>query len=170
MLIVDSYAVAVFLCLVTMLCWGSWANTLKLASKEWPFPLYYWDYALGLVLTSLVLGLTMGSTGGEGRSFLADLRQASPGALGSAFVGGVVFNIANLLIVAAILALVANPAFVHEYKAGSLEIKHPWARATPKGAAVAGGYHGDGGQAPVPHLLLRQLRDGRIDGSRAECV
>jgi glucose uptake protein len=102
MLIVDSYAVAVFLCLVTMLCWGSWANTLKLASKEWPFPLYYWDYALGLVLTSLVLGLTIGSTGGEGRAFLADLRQASPGALGSAFVGGVVFNIANLLIVAAI--------------------------------------------------------------------
>lgn len=102
MLIVDSYAVAVLLCLVTMLCWGSWANTLKLASKEWPFPLYYWDYAIGLVLTSLVLGLTMGSMGTEGRSFLADLRQASPGALGSAFVGGVVFNIANLLIVAAI--------------------------------------------------------------------
>jgi len=102
MLIVDSYAAAVGLCLVTMLCWGSWANTLKLASKEWPFPLYYWDYALGLVLTALLLGLTIGSLGGEGRSFLADLHQASGGALTSAFVGGVVFNIANLLVVAAI--------------------------------------------------------------------
>ncbi len=102
MLIVDSYAVAVGLCFVTMLCWGSWANTLKLASKEWPFPLYYWDYAIGLVLTSLVLGLTIGSTGAEGRGFVADLRQASGGAMTSAFAGGVVFNLANLLIVAAI--------------------------------------------------------------------
>jgi glucose uptake protein len=102
MLIVDSYAVAVGLCVVTMLCWGSWANTLKLASKEWPFPLYYWDYAIGLVLTSLVLGLTIGSAGSEGRGFVADLGQAGGAALVSAFVGGVVFNIANLLIVAAI--------------------------------------------------------------------
>jgi glucose uptake protein len=102
MLIVDSYAVAVGLCVVTMLCWGSWANTLKLASKEWPFPLYYWDYAIGLVLTSLLLGLTIGSMGSEGRAFAADLRQASGAALLSAFVGGVVFNIANLLIVAAV--------------------------------------------------------------------
>jgi len=102
MLIVDSYAVAVGLCFVTMLCWGSWANTLKLASREWPFPLFYWDYAIGLVLTSLLLGLTIGSAGSEGRGFLADLRQADGDALVSAFVGGAVFNLANLLIVAAI--------------------------------------------------------------------
>ncbi len=102
MLIIDSYAVAVGLCLITMLCWGSWANTLKLASKEWPFPLYYWDYSLGLVLTSVVLGLTLGSMGTEGRGLLADLGQADGAMLRSAFIGGVVFNIANLLIVAAI--------------------------------------------------------------------
>ena len=102
MLIIDSYAVAVGLCLITMLCWGSWANTLKLASKEWPFPLYYWDYSLGLVLTSALLGLTIGSMGTEGRGFLADLAQGDGAMLRSAFLGGVVFNIANLLIVAAI--------------------------------------------------------------------
>jgi glucose uptake protein len=102
MLIIDSYAVAVALCLVTMLCWGSWANTLKLASREWPFPLYYWDYSLGLVLTSALLGLTIGSLGTEGRALLADLAQADGAMLRSAFLGGVVFNIANLLIVAAI--------------------------------------------------------------------
>src|SRR4030042_4430664 len=95
MLIVDSYAVAVGLCVVTMLCWGSWANPLKLASKEWPFPLYYWGYAIGLALTSLVLGLTIGSAGSEGRAFVPDLQQASGGALGSAFLGGVVVNIAD---------------------------------------------------------------------------
>ncbi len=102
MLIIDSYAVAVGLCFITMLCWGSWANTLKLAGKDWPFPLYYWDYSIGLVLTSAVLGLTIGSMGSEGRGFLADLAQADGAMLRSAFIGGVVFNIANLLVVAAI--------------------------------------------------------------------
>mgnify|MGYP001815830632 FL=1 len=102
MLIIDSYAVAVGLCFITMLCWGSWANTLKLAGKDWPFPLYYWDYSIGLVLTSAVLGLTIGSMGAEGRGFLADLAQADGAMLRSAFIGGVVFNIANLLVVAAI--------------------------------------------------------------------
>jgi glucose uptake protein len=102
LLIIDSYAVAVGLCVITMLCWGSWANTLKLVGKDWPFPLYYWDYAIGLVLTSVLLGLTIGSTGAEGRGFLADLAQADGAMLRSAFIGGVVFNIANLLVVAAI--------------------------------------------------------------------
>jgi glucose uptake protein len=102
MLIIDSYAVAVVLCVFTMLCWGSWANTLKLASKEWPFPLYYWDYAIGLVATSLLLGLTIGSAGSEGRGFAADLQQASGTSIGWALLGGVVFNLANLLVVAAI--------------------------------------------------------------------
>jgi glucose uptake protein len=101
-LIIDSYAVAVGLCFITMLCWGSWANTLKLAGKDWPFPLYYWDYSIGLVLTSAVLGLTIGSMGAEGRGFLVDLAQADGAMLRSAFIGGVVFNIANLLVVAAI--------------------------------------------------------------------
>jgi glucose uptake protein len=101
MIVIDSYAVAVALCFVTMLCWGSWANTLKLASKEWPFPLYYWDYAIGLVLTALALGFTLGSMGGEGRPFLADLQQASGRAIHFALLGGVIFNLSNLLIVAA---------------------------------------------------------------------
>ena len=102
MLVIDSYAVAVGLCVITMLCWGSWANTLKLTGKGWPFPLFYWDYSLGLVLTSVLLGLTLGSMGVEGRGFLADLSQADGAMLRSAFIGGVVFNIANLLVVAAI--------------------------------------------------------------------
>ncbi|MEO0468118.1 MAG: GRP family sugar transporter [Bacteroidota bacterium] len=98
----ESYALAVVLCVITMLCWGSWANTQKLASKSWPFPLFYWDYALGIVLLALISGLTLGSTGEAGRAFIADLQQGSSSAYGSAFLGGVIFNIANLLIVAAI--------------------------------------------------------------------
>lgn len=102
MLIVESYTVAVILLFITMICWGSWANTQKLATQAWPFQLFYWDYTLGIVLLSLVFGITIGSSGEEGRSFLEDLAQAGTVALGSAFLGGIVFNIANLLLVAAI--------------------------------------------------------------------
>ncbi len=102
MTVVESYAAAVVMCVITMLCWGSWANTLKLASKEWRFELFYWDYAIGVLLFALVLAFTLGSTGTAGRSFLADLAQAENGPLVSAFVGGVVFNLSNILLVAAI--------------------------------------------------------------------
>jgi len=102
MFIVEQYAVAVGLCIVTMLCWGSWANTQKLAGKTWRFELFYWDYVLGVLLAAVVFAVTLGSTGAAGRPFLDDLRQATPGLLGSAFVGGIVFNAANILLVAAI--------------------------------------------------------------------
>jgi len=102
MVIIQSYFVAVLMCVITMLCWGSWANTQKMASKKWAFQLFYWDYSLGVLILSLVLAFTMGSSGEEGRSFLADLAQADGKAIGSALLGGAVFNIANLLIVVAI--------------------------------------------------------------------
>lgn len=102
MFTVSTYPVAVALLFITMLCWGSWANTQKMATAKWPFQLFYWDYSIGIVLLSLFLGITMGSTGENGRSFFADLGQAQTDALISAFLGGVVFNIANLLLVAAI--------------------------------------------------------------------
>src|SRR5215204_2585804 len=102
MTVVESYAAAVMMCVVTMFCWGSWANTQKLASKEWRFELFYWDYAIGVLLFALVLAFTLGSTGTAGRSFLADMAQAENGPLVSAFVGGVIFNLSNILLVAAI--------------------------------------------------------------------
>ena len=102
MIVISSYTTAVLMCVVTMLCWGSWANTQKLASKEWEFPLFYWDYSLGVLLFSLLLAFTMGSMGDHGRPFLADLSQASHQAIMSALIGGIVFNLANILLVAAI--------------------------------------------------------------------
>lgn len=101
MFIISSYSLAVLLCVITMICWGSWANTLKLSTKDWPFQLFYWDYSIGLVLTSLLLAFTLGSFGHSGRAFITDLFQAKSAALGSAFLGGVIFNLSNLLIVAA---------------------------------------------------------------------
>jgi glucose uptake protein len=102
MVLIDSYQVAVLMCIITMICWGSWANTQKLASKEWRFQLFYWDYCLGVLLLTLIFAFTLGSTGEHGRSFVADLHQASGSAIGSALLGGVIFNIANILLVAAI--------------------------------------------------------------------
>jgi len=102
MQIVESYPVAVAMCIVTMLCWGSWANTQKLASKEWRFQLFYWDYAIGVFLLSLILAFTLGSTGTSGRGFMVDLHQADSKWLISAFLGGVIFNLSNILLVAAI--------------------------------------------------------------------
>jgi glucose uptake protein len=93
---------AVTMCVVTMLCWGSWANTQKLAGREWPFQLFYWDYAIGVLLLSLVLALTLGSVGSQGRAFAADVAQAGGAAVWSAMLGGVVFNLSNILLVAAI--------------------------------------------------------------------
>lgn len=102
MVIINSYSVAVLLTIITMLCWGSWGNTQKLATKTWPFQLFYWDFTFGVLILSFILGLTMGSTGSGGRSFIPDLYQASLYAILLALVGGVIFNIANLLLVAAI--------------------------------------------------------------------
>ena len=102
MYIVTHYPIAVLLCLATMVCWGSWANTQKLATREWRFQLFYWDYAIGVLLLSLILAFTLGSSGSGGRSFLADLHQAQGQWLGSAFLGGVIFNLSNILLVAAI--------------------------------------------------------------------
>ena len=102
MVMIQSYVLAVAMCFVTMLCWGSWANTQKLAGKEWRFQLFYWDYSIGVILLTLILALTMGSLGSGGRTFFSDLGQANIQYLKSAFLGGVIFNIANILLVAAI--------------------------------------------------------------------
>lgn len=102
MFIVNNYLLAVVLCFVTMLCWGSWANTQKLAGKTWRYELFYWDYVIGILLFSIVLGFTLGSVGDAGRSFVADLKQITVGNYISALVGGAVFNLGNILLSAAV--------------------------------------------------------------------
>src|SRR5690554_430491 len=102
MFIVENYGVAVFFCIITMLCWGSWANTQKLVQKEWRFELFYWDYVIGIFLLSLLGAFTLGSMGDSGRPFLNDLAQADGANIRSAMLGGVVFNLANILLTAAI--------------------------------------------------------------------
>lgn len=102
MFIVENYGLAIALCVVTMLCWGSWANTTKLTTKTWRFELLYWDYGFGILLTTLILAFTLGSNGTEGRAFIDDIKQADNSSFISAFAGGIIFNLANILLVAAI--------------------------------------------------------------------
>jgi glucose uptake protein len=111
MFIIENYATAVIFCLVTMLCWGSWANTQKLAASNWRFELFYWDYVLGILLMALIFGLTLGSTGQEGRSFIEDIRQADAHYVWLAIFGGITFNAANILLGAAIAIAGMSVAF-----------------------------------------------------------
>jgi len=102
MFIVEDYTTAVIFCVITMLCWGSWGNTQKLAGKTGRYELFYWDYVIGIVILSLVFAFTLGSMGNEGRGFIDDFRQADTGNIGSAFLGGIIFNAANILLSTAI--------------------------------------------------------------------
>jgi len=87
--------------LCSMLCWGSWANSFKL-TRKWRFELFYFDYALGVLAASLILALTFGTLGFDGFSFRDDLQQAGLRQDAWALVAGVVFNLGNMLLVAAI--------------------------------------------------------------------
>ena len=102
MFIIENYPLAVLLCIVTMLCWGSWGNTQKLAAKSWRYELFYWDYVIGIVLVSLLLGFTLGSNGEQGRSFLVDLQQVEMHHFLSCIIGGIIFNASNILLSASI--------------------------------------------------------------------
>jgi glucose uptake protein len=111
MFIVEDYSLAVAFCIITMLCWGSWGNTQKLAGKTWRYELFYWDYVIGILLLSLIFAFTLGSSGGAGRPFLEDLLQANSNNILSAFVGGIIFNAANILLSTAIAIAGMSVAF-----------------------------------------------------------
>src|SRR6516165_12477406 len=96
-----SLSIALLMMITSAICWGSWANTYK-GVKNYRFELFYWDYAAGIFLISLVLALTMGSTVNDGSSFLTNVRAADPENIVCTMVGGAIFNLANLLLVAAI--------------------------------------------------------------------
>jgi glucose uptake protein len=95
-----------------MLGWGSWANTQKLAGKDrWPFELFYWDYAIGVFVFSLLFAFTLGNSGGAGMPFLENLSGASEPAIWTAISSGVLFNISNILLVVGIDAAGLAVAF-----------------------------------------------------------
>ncbi len=97
----ESFPVALVLMVLCATFWGSWANAHK-GTRNYPFQLFYWDYILGVVLCAWVIGLTLGSSGHSGPPFLQNLHDADSSNWLFALVGGAIFNVANLLLVAAI--------------------------------------------------------------------
>ena len=110
MILPESYLPALLVMILSMICWGSWANTYKLSGK-WRFELYYFDFALGLLLMSLLLAVTLGSLGYDGFTFVDDLMHAGKRQWLFGFLGGVVFNLANMLLIAAIAVAGMSVAF-----------------------------------------------------------
>ena len=112
MFVVNQAGLAILCCFVTMLCWGSWANTQKLAGKgKWAFPLFYWDYAASIVVVSLIFAHTLGSFGTAGVGAVKNLHQAALGPAAHAVFSGALFNLSNVLLVVAIDAAGLAVAF-----------------------------------------------------------
>jgi glucose uptake protein len=112
MFVVHSLPVAILFCVITMLGWGSWANTQKLAGKQkWPFQLFYWDYAIGVFLFSLLFSHTLGSFGTAGVPTRENLHATSFSFALPALMSGVLFNLSNILLVVGIDAAGMSVAF-----------------------------------------------------------
>lgn len=112
MFTLHSMGLAILFCSITMIGWGSWANTQKLAGRtNWPFDLFYWDYSIGVFLFSILFMLTVGSYGSAGMSAIANIQQASSHSIWIAMFSGLLFNVANILLVVAIDAAGLSIAF-----------------------------------------------------------
>ena len=112
MFYVTNYTFAVCLCVVCMLCWGSWGNTQKLVGKSWRFELFYWDYVIGLLAFALAMGLTLGSCGENANwGFIANLKASFGVTWLWPFAAGVVFNLSNILLSASIAVAGMSVAF-----------------------------------------------------------
>jgi glucose uptake protein len=112
MFVVHQLPIAIIFCIITMTGWGSWANTQKLAGKEkWPFELFYWDYAIGVLLFSLLFAATLGSFGDAGVSALQNVGTADFRFMVPALISGAIFNLANILLVVGIDAAGMAVAF-----------------------------------------------------------
>ncbi len=102
MVLIQNYPLAVLFFIISMICWGSWANMQKVAERNWRFELFYWDLSIGLLLFATIAAFTLGSMGDAGRPFLSDLQQADLTSIMFAMLGGAVWNLGNILLVAAI--------------------------------------------------------------------
>jgi len=105
-----SFGVALLMTIITAICWGSWPNTYK-GVRNYRFELFYWDYAIGMFLTALIFAFTWGSSGHDAASFLNNVHSADTANIGWVLLAGVIFNLANLLLMAGIAMVGMATAF-----------------------------------------------------------
>jgi glucose uptake protein len=165
MLEIQSYPIAVLMCVLAMICWGSWQNTQVLAGRGWRFELYYWDYAFGILLMSIMAALTIGSMGSEGRSFADDLGQAQPAYIGLAILAGAIWNLGTLSLVAAIS--LAGMAVAFTFGGGLAWVLGIWVQYAdqPRGDPVLLGL---GSATIVTAILLSMSAYRRITEQRRQ--
>jgi glucose uptake protein len=155
----QSFQIALLMMIMSAICWGSWANSYK-GIKNYRFELFYWDYAVGIFLISLILALTMGSTTNDANSFLSNVRSADRSNIVYTMVGGAIFNLANLLLVATIDMV-------------GMAVGFPLAIGIALVVGVVSSYilqpHGNAGllAAGVVCALIAVLMDGKAYGSLA---
>jgi glucose uptake protein len=101
MIVPTTYVAALFVTILSMICWGSWANTQKLVGK-WRFELFYFDYSFGVLLTAIIAAFTFGSLNGNELSVMDSFAIAGNRKIAYGLAGGVIFNLANMLLVSAI--------------------------------------------------------------------
>jgi glucose uptake protein len=111
MILPTSHIASLLLLVLCLICWGSWANTFNATGKKWRFELYYFDFAIGVVIAALICALTLGTLGWDGFSFMDDVRLAGKKQDLFAFAGGLVFNLGNMLLVGAISLVGLSVAF-----------------------------------------------------------
>ncbi|MBC7934042.1 MAG: multidrug DMT transporter permease [Rhizobacter sp.] len=102
MFLVNSNTTAIVFSILSMLCWGSWVNSQKIAAKSWRFELFYWDYNIGLLIMAAIFAFTLGNLGNTGAEFPENIAAASASNIGYCLLGGVIFNISNILMVMAV--------------------------------------------------------------------
>jgi glucose uptake protein len=111
MILPANHLYSLLLLILSFLCWGSWANTFNAAGKKWRFELYYFDFAVGVFLAAIICAATIGSLGWDGFSFMDDVRLAGKRQEFFGFAAGMVFNLGNMLLVAAISVVGMSVAF-----------------------------------------------------------
>ena len=101
MILPQSSSAVLFLMILSLLCLGSWATCYKFAGK-WRFELFYFDFAIGLLIAAVIYAVTVGNFGYDGFNFVDDLQHAGKRQWMFGFLAGMIFNLGNMLLLGAV--------------------------------------------------------------------
>jgi glucose uptake protein len=124
MILPASQAATLALLVISLVCWGTWANTLKMAGK-WRFELYYYDFALGFAVLAVLAAFTGGSLNSNELTFQENLLITGYRNMAFGIAAGVIFNLGNMLLAASIAVAGLALAFTFTF-ATALVVSTAW--------------------------------------------